>query len=330
VIDRAHLLVADLERIPAILRALAIAEVPGFLVRAGVPAPSHVVLTGLGSSRFAALAVQPTMQAAGLHVVVEHASTSQPVPVGPGVLVVAVSSSGRTAETVAAATRARIARAHVIGVTNDQVSPLAAAADEIYPLAAGVEASGVASATYAATVAALVRLAATLVVGIDARGVLAGAADAADQALASRSSWLTAAADTLDGGTPIHVLADAAALGTAEQAALLFREAPRLDADATDSGDWLHTGIYTALPGYRAVLLAGTPYDDELIATIQRRGGRIISIGQTRAGMAEIADIGVPLPADALADVLVRALVEPVVTTALAAELWRRARGSSA
>lgn len=329
-IDRADLLVADLERIPAILRALAIAEVPGFLVRAGVPAPSHVVLTGLGSSRFAALAVQPTMQAAGLNVVVEHASSSRPVPVGPGVLVVAISNSGRTAETVAAATRARSARARVIGVTNDHGSPLAAAADEILPLAAGLETSGVASATYVATVAALLRLTGSLLVGIDAPHVLTSAADAADQVLASRSSWLAAAADLLDGGTPIHVLADAAALGTAEQAALLFREAPRLDADATDSGDWLHTGIYTALPGYRAVLLAGTPYDDELIATIQRRGGRIISIGRTRAGAAEIADIGVPLPAVALADVLVRALVEPIVTTALAAELWHRARGFDA
>lgn len=327
-IDRAHLLVADLERIPAILRALAMAEVPGFLLRAGVPAASRIVLTGLGSSRFAALAVQPTIQAAGLHVVVEHASTSQPIPVGPGVLVVAISNSGWTAETVAAATRARTEGARVIGITNDPGSPLAAAADEILPLAAGMEASGVASATYVATVAALVRLSASLLVGIDAPRVITSAADAAGQVLASRGSWLAAAADHLDSGAPIHVLADAAALGTAEQAALLFREGPRLDADATDSGEWLHAGIYTALPGYRAVLLAGTPYDDELIATIQRRGGRIISIGQARAGAAEIADIGVPLPAVAMADVLVRALVEPIVTTALAAELWRRARGS--
>lgn len=329
--DRAELLVADLERIPGVLRAHAAAGVPAL----GARAPRQIVLTGLGSSRFAALAIVPTLRDAGLEVVVEHASTTRPAPIGDGTLVVAISSSGRTPETVAAAERARAAGAGVIAVTNRSDSPLAEAAEAVIPLAAGEEASGVASVTYAATIAALVRLARALGAEVDAERVLAEAAEAAVRVLRGRDTWLAAGADLLDGGAPVHVLADASALGTAEQAALLFREGPRLGADVTDAGDWLHVGIYTALPGYRAVLLAGTRYDAELLGTISGRGGRVVAIGPAvgsapPAGFtpATASSLAIPLPPAAAGDPLVRAFVEPLVTSSLAAELWRRTRAA--
>lgn len=78
--DRARLLIADLERIPDVVRAHAAAGVPDL----GAQAPRRIVLTGLGSSRFAALALASTLREAGLEVVVEHASTSRPVPVAAG------------------------------------------------------------------------------------------------------------------------------------------------------------------------------------------------------------------------------------------------------
>jgi fructoselysine-6-P-deglycase FrlB-like protein len=337
VIDRARLLIADLERIPDVVRAHAVAGVPDL----GAPAPRQVVLTGLGSSRFAALALAPTLREAGLDVVVEHASTSRPVAVAAGTLVVAISSSGRTPETVAAAERARAAGATVLAVTNQPDSPVAGAASTVILLAAGEETCGVASVTYAATLAALVALAQALGAQLDAERVLADASEAAAQVIRGRDSWLGAGADLLGGGPPIHILADAGALGTAEQAALLFREGPRLDADATDAGDWLHVGIYSALPGYRAVLLAGTRYDAELIRTIHGRGGHVVAIGpavgvaandaQDRAEAAAAAvdaNLVIPLPRPALRDPLVRAIAEPLVTSSLAAELWRRTRAS--
>lgn len=322
-IDRAALLIADLARIPDLLRVHAAAGMPGLDVRT----PRRVLLTGLGSSRFAALALAATLRSEGLEVVVEHASTSRPAPRGPGTLLVAISSSGRTPETVVAARRARDGGVRVVAITNRPGSPLAASADDVLALMAGEETSGVASLTYAATIAMLVRLAAALGVGIDAPRVLAGAADVAEAVLASRAGWLAAGADILDGGAPLHVLADAAALGTAEQAALLFRECPRLDADATDAGDWLHVGIYTALPGYRAVLLTGTPYDAQLTETIQDRGGRVVAIGGTgqTSTPSVAADLTIELPGDTAGEPLTRAIVEPLVAASLAAELWQRA-----
>jgi fructoselysine-6-P-deglycase FrlB-like protein len=328
-IDRPTLLVADLSRIPAILRAHASAGPPDLGAAAGPEPPGElrrIVLTGLGSSRFAALLVAPALRDAGLDVVVEHASSSRPAPVGAGTLVVAISSSGRTPETIVAARRARAAGARVLAITNRPAAPLAEAATATLPLGVGEEASGVASATYAATVAALVRLVSALGADVDAPHVLAGAADAADEVLAGRGAWLGTATDLLDGGPPIHVIADAAALGTAEQTALLLREGPRLDADATDAGDWLHVGIYTALPGYRAILLAGTPYDAELIRTIHDRGGRTVAV--CGRGSAPAADLEVPLPASVMRDPLTRALVEPLVTSSLAAALWLRAKAA--
>ncbi|MBA3876378.1 MAG: iron dicitrate transport regulator FecR [Anaerolinea sp.] len=324
-IDRATLLVADLERVPAVLRRHAAAGSAdlGWGGRDDLSwPPRRIVLTGLGSSRFAALSVAPVLRDAGLEVVVEHASSSRPAPAGAGTLVVAISSSGSTPETVAAAHRARTAGATVLAVTNRPESELARAATRTVELTAGDEASGVASATYAATVAVLVRVAQSLGAEVDAPRVLALAADAGEAVFAGHTAWLAAAADLLDGGVAVHVLADAAALGTAEQAALLLREGPRLDADATDAGDWLHVGIYTALPDYRAILLAGTPYDSALVETIHGRGGRVLAIGEP----VPDADLAVLLPDGALGDALARALVEPLVTSILAAELWRRAR----
>ena len=85
---------------------------------------------------------------------------------------------------------------------------------------------------------------------------------------------LEAMADALDGAPSIDVLADASLLGVAEQAALMLREAPRLPAHAFETGDWLHTGVYLALPGHRVVLLEGSPADDEVVRTVERRAGR--------------------------------------------------------
>lgn len=319
--DRALLLVADLERVPAVLRSHAsAAREPVSLPGAAETSPRRIVLVGLGSSRFAALVAAPALVAAGLEVLIEYASTTRPAPIGRGTLVVAISSSGRTPETVAAAERGRRAGASVLAITNRPSSPLAAAADAVLLLEAGDETSGIASLTYAATVAALCRLAASLGADLDAGAVLEDAAATVESVLASRAAWSGLAARLLATGATIHLLADASALGTAEQAALLFREGPRIDADVTDAGDWLHVGLYTALPGYRAVLLSGTPYDRELVDVIHGRGGKVVAVG---AAGPDAADLRIDVPIGSPGG-LQAAFTEPVALSLIAAELWTR------
>jgi fructoselysine-6-P-deglycase FrlB-like protein len=169
-------------------------------------------------------------------------------------------------------------------------------------------------------VAALLLLAAQAVPSLAGSGI-AAAVPALERVLAERNGWLAEAAGTLDTGRPIHVLGDGARMGSIDQAALMLREAPRLDAVAHDTGDWLHTGLYTQFPGDAVLLFAGAAADGEAIGTIHARGGVVVAVGPRPDG----ADLHIPLPGAVLADPILRMLVEPVVAELLAAELWRRA-----
>ncbi len=100
----------------------------------------------------------------------------------------------------------------------------------------------------------------------------------------------------------------------------MLREAPRIPATAYETGDWLHVGLYTLQPGDPVLLLAGSLADDEVVATVRRRGGVVVSVGPD----GPASDLHVALPATALMDPLVRSLVEPAVAELLAQELWRR------
>ena len=58
----------------------------------------------------------------------------------------------------------------------------------------------------------------------------------------------------------------------------MLREGPRLPATAYETGDWLHTGVYLALPGHRVLLFPGAPADPDVIATVERRGGQVLIV----------------------------------------------------
>lgn len=265
------------------------------------------VFTGLGSSRYAALVVASALRSRGSDAWVEHASTSTPArPTGDQVLV-AISASGRTREVIDAAETHR-GRSIVVAVTNVEASPLAAVADIVIPLHAGEETSGIACRTFRATVAAL-----ALLTGIAEPDGLRPAVDALRSRIEAGAAWLSPMVDALDGAPSIDVLADGSLLGLAEQAALMLREAPRLPAHAAETGDWLHTGVYLALPGHRALLFPGSAADAEVLATIRRRDGEVASIPPTSAAA--------PGP-------ISRAIVDSVVAELLACELWRRTSGN--
>ena len=101
----------------------------------------------------------------------------------------------------------------------------------------------------------------------------------------------------------------------------MFREGPRLHASAHEAVDWLHSAVYTALPGYRALLLPGTSDAGRLAGVIAARGGATVAVGARE----EHATIQVPLPGGAPTRFLT-----PAVADVLAAELWSRASGKTA
>jgi glucosamine--fructose-6-phosphate aminotransferase (isomerizing) len=277
-------------------------------------------LIGMGSSRFAALDAAAAMRAAGRDAAAEVASASGGSPPGADTLAIVISNSGRTAESVAAAARHRH-RSAVLAVTANPESPLAREADAVLPLVAGrAETSGIATLSYRSTVAALELLGAVGGPALAGMGI-AAAVPALETLLERRAAWLSAAADALDTGRSIHVLGDGTRIGGLEQAALMFREAPRIEAAAWDTGDWLHVGLYTRYPGDAVLLFTGSPADGEAIAVVHARGGRVVAVGERHPD----ADVHVPLPDPVDEEPAVRALVEPAVADLVAAELWRRA-----
>lgn len=261
------------------------------------------VFTGLGSSRFASLIVADALRSRGRDTWVEYASDSAPVLLADDAVLVAISASGRTREVIDRVGAQR-GRGLVVAVTNAADSPLAATADVVVPLEAGEEASGIACRTFRATVAALAML--TGVARCDELRPSVAALRACIDDAATRSTTM---ADALDGAPAIDVLADASLMGLAEQAALMLREAPRLAAHAVETGDWLHTAVYLALPGHRALLYPGSASDAEVEATIRRRGGEVATVPRT---------------GDAAASTIERAIVESAVAELVACELWRR------
>jgi fructoselysine-6-P-deglycase FrlB-like protein len=291
--DRAAALLEDVLGEPQMLAALLdayaapggpLAAVPEF------PASSRIVFSGLGSSRYAALDAATALRGAGRAAWVEFASADVATPPARDVVLVALSASGSTPQTVAAAERHRGASL-VVAVTNRPDSPLTQAADVVLPLLAGVETSGVSSRTFLATTAVL-----ALLTGrpVDA---LRPAVDGLERLLAGQADWLPPAADALDGAEAIGILASAGLQGVAEQAALLLREGPRLRASAHEATDWAHTAVYTALPGYGAVLLPGIDGENTLAGVIAGRGGALVRTPP----VAEPAPLVVPAFADLLA-----------------------------
>lgn len=302
--DRVDLFEADVAASPSalerLLDAYSAADAPLARVQPGLAGDRRIVFTGLGSSRYAALVVASYLRATGATAWVEYASTRMPTEPADDLVLVAISASGRTREVVDAARRHR-GRSLTIGVTNVPDSPLASEADHFLPLLAGEETSGIACRTFRATVAVLAMLS-----GAARPDELRPTVDALRSRIDGRAAWLGAMADALDGAPSIDVIADASLLGLAEQTALMLREAPRLPARAHDTGDWLHTAVYLALPGHRALLFEGAAADAEVVATIERRGGEV----------GRLADDG--------SGPLHRAIVESVIGEFVAAELWRR------
>jgi len=281
---------------------------------------------GMGSSGYASLDAATRLRATGHDAAAEPPAGLKATPAAHDVVCVAVSSSGRTRETIAAADRHR-GTSFVIGVTSDFASPLADRVDALLPLVGERrETAGIATTSFRATIAALAMLA-DRAAGRQPGIGLPAAVPILASVIEARDGWLAGAADALDVERPVHVLGDGSRIGVALQAALMLREAPRIAATAFDTADWLHTGVYTLYPGDAVLLQRGSPADDEAVEAIRARGGRVVSTGPVPADPAP-SDVHIALPDAASADPVLRSLVEPVVAELLSIELWRRAHAT--
>jgi len=298
----------DVLETPAALRRLADAHAG---IEALAAQTDRVLFLGMGSSRYAALTAVAELRRRGRDAHAEHASTGAPQPPAPGLLSIAISAGGGSAETLAAIRRHK-GTSRTLGITNRPASAPAHEVDSCLDLDADEERSGVACRSYTNTLALL-----HLLCGAPTETLLL-AADACAELLAARAAWLAEAVDLLERG-PVHVLAPAERIGSAEQSALMLREVPRVRADACETGDWSHVDVYLSkAPGLSLLLLCGSAWEGEVMAWAQKRGCPVVTVGGALSGAA--LDIPVPGPDDPA----VRSLVEGRVAELIAAELHAR------
>lgn len=307
---------ADLDHIPDAFEALADSIATGQLKWPVPPRPRRVLLLGMGSSYYAAATIAQRLRAADVDAVAELASATLTWPPSPDLLVVAISATGSSAETLGAAERHH-GVSRLIALTNDVDSPLAMLAAATVNLHAGREAGGVACRTYRHTLGALLELESQLVGGLDVPSLLRRAALASSKLLDTAAVWLDPVLGALDSPDGTWFLAPVERWSSALQSALMIREGPRRRADGCETGDWSHVDVYLTKPlDYRAVVYTGSAHDGAAAEWMRERRSTVVAVG----GGHPSANFEVRFPHDH--QPLVGLLTEVLVAEIVAATWW--------
>jgi fructoselysine-6-P-deglycase FrlB-like protein len=277
---------------------------------------THLVLLGMGSSHYANAVAAARLRARGVDAVAELASSDLLPQARPGTVVVAVSASGGSVETLDAVSRYEGA-CPIVAMTNTAGSAITSVATTVVPMRADVERSGVACRSFQHTLALWLALEARLLGGLDVAALVDATASATSDLLSTEGEWLPVLSERAIGPQGTHFVAPARRFSSAQQAALMLRETPRLPAVGCETGDWSHVDVYlTKTTDYRLVLFAGSRWEPQLLAWVAERGSTLVSIGGEVPG----GSLAVRYEGDDVDDV--RLLTEVLVAELLAASLW--------
>jgi fructoselysine-6-P-deglycase FrlB-like protein len=306
------LFLQDLDGKPARLRALDLTDAWGFLDAS----PAPVLLLGMGSSHYANLVAAARLRARGVPAVAELASSDLLPAVTPDTLVVAVSASAGSAETLDAVDRLGVP---FVALVNKH-GPLTERAARTLWMQAGEEQGGVACRSFQHTLALLLALESRL---LDVPlPPVEQAADASEDLLARAGDWQPRLAELLLGPHGTHVVAPARRISSAYQSALMLREGPRLPAVGCETGDWSHVDVYlTKTTDYRMLLLAGSRWEPQLLDWTRQRGSTVVAVG----GDVPDASAALRYAHDDVDDV--RLLTETLVGELIAAHAWLESAG---
>ena len=286
----------------------------------GIDADSRLVLLGMGSSHYANAVAAARLRALGVDAVAELASSDVLPAVRPGTVVVAVSASGGSVETLDAVSR-YASRCPVVAMTNVDGSAIAADATHVVPMVAGEERGGVACRSFQHTLALLLDLEARLTGSSAGRAAVADVVErsavASADLLARRAEWLPRLAELALGPDGTHLVAPARRLSSAFQGALMLREGPRRPAVGCETGDWSHVDVYlTKTTDYRLVLFAGSRWEPALLDWVAKRGTTLTAVGGDVPGAAYALRYVDDDDDD------VRLLTEVLVAELVAADAW--------
>ena len=280
-----ELFAKDLAQKPAALRGLADRLADEHPWPTLTPA-NHLVFLGMGSSHYANNIAASRMRALGINAVAELASSDLLPKATSETVVIAVSASGGSIETLAAQEHYQN-QCRIIAVTNTADSKITEGAEAVVMMHAAREEGGVACRSFQHTLALLLDLQSQLVGGLDVPSLIRASAEATDDLLQNRDTWLPKVSELILGPQGTHVVAPARRFSSAQQSALMLREGPRLPAVACETGDWSHVDVYlTKSTDYRMLLLAGSKWEPELLRWVTERGSTLVAIGQDVPGSA--------------------------------------------
>ncbi len=253
----------------------------------------RVVIVATGTSHHAALVAKYALERwARLTTEVDIASEYRyrdPV-VEVGTLVIGVSQSGETIDTIQAVREARRRGARVVAVTNVVDSSLAREADAVLYTRAGLEVSVASTKSFVAQVAALEMLALRLAqlratlpaddVEAHVRGL--GAVGGLVAAALARRDAVTDVAKQLVGARDFFYLGRHVGLPTAMEGALKLKELTYVHAEGYPGGELKHGPLALIEPGVVVVAVATDPamYDKMLsnLAEVKARGASLVVV----------------------------------------------------
>jgi glucosamine--fructose-6-phosphate aminotransferase (isomerizing) len=212
-----------------------------------------------------------------------------------GVLVLAISQSGKSPDLLAALDHARKAGAFIVGLVNAPGSPLESMADAVLPLCAGPELSVAATKSYVASLAAL----ANLVARWSDDGDLIGQVDRLPQQLeqAWACDW-SPALDVLASARDLYVIGRGIGFGVAQEAALKLKETCGLHAEAFSAAEVLHGPMALVQEGFPVLAFSQDDQSRESIRTMTKRFGenraRMLLAGFDAPGAITLPTIAAP------------------------------------
>ncbi|MCW3004948.1 MAG: hypothetical protein JWQ20_4246 [Conexibacter sp.] len=273
-----------------------------------------VRIVACGTSYHAGLAAREIIEAwAGVPVEVDVASEHRyrAAPGGPDELLIGITQSGETADTLAAMRTAQARGNRVLALTNVEDSQAAREADAVLLTRAGIEVGVAATKTFTAQVAALAALGLRLSA---ARGALAAGRrrelaaelarlpDRIERAVADGDVWAAEVAPRFARAPMVMFLGRQGGSAIALEGALKLKEVSYIPADAYPAGEMKH-GPIALLSAETPVVCVATagPLQDKLhsnMSEVRARGAHVTAVAcETDEAVAAHADDVVRVPA---------------------------------
>lgn len=223
-----------------------------------------VALLGIGASEHIARSAAPAWRAAGVRAVALSSADLLDAGTSVGDVHIALSESGRSAETIAAMSGIEGRR---VGVTNATESPLARVVDETLLLGSGPD-SPVYTTGYTASLQAMGML------GEHWTGKVlewSSLPDLTSTVLAESRALVDAMQHRFEAARIIDVIASGTSTATAGEGALLLREAARSHTAAHETYNYLH-GPMEPLDSQTACIIAGSGREIRLAQDVSEIG----------------------------------------------------------